>query len=288
MTLVGCFVTPHPAIIVPEVGGDRLGEVEATVRAMRLVRERVAALAPETVVILSPHAAIWPRQMGVSLASRYEGSLAYFGAPRVAVSAPGDRELGEAILERAGARGVPVAVTASAQEMAELDHGALVPLVYVMGGLPEPCRLVLLAFSQLGIPEHVSFGRAVGEALIESESRSVYVASGDLSHRLTSDAPVGYDPCGVEFDGLVADTFARGDWTALLAIQPGLVAAAGECGYRSLAVLAGLVDAVETAGGGTGNRLFSYEGPFGVGYLVGEVEIMEGLDMDPETVGTAE
>ena len=38
---------------------------------------------------------------------------------------------------------------------------------------------------------------------------------------------------------------------------------------------AGLVAAVEAAGIGTENHLLSYEGPFGVGYLVGEVEISE-------------
>jgi hypothetical protein len=38
MALVGCFVTPHPPIIVPEVGGESLAQVEATVR--RVVTER--------------------------------------------------------------------------------------------------------------------------------------------------------------------------------------------------------------------------------------------------------
>ena len=39
-------------------------------------------------------------------------------------------------------------------------------------------------------------------------------------------------------------------------------------------MLRGLVAAVEAAGIGTQNHLLSYEGPFGVGYLVGEVEIL--------------
>ena len=104
--------------------------------------------------------------------------------------------------------------------------------------------------------------------------RVLYVASGDLSHRLIPGAPAGYDPRGAEFDQAVVDTFGAGDWEALLSIDPGLVAAAGECGYRSLAVLSGVVAAREAAGGTTHNRVLSYEGPFGVGYLVGEVEIL--------------
>jgi len=61
------------------------------------------------------------------------------------------------------------------------------------------------------------------------------------------------------------------DW---LAIDPTLVAAAGECGYRSLAVL--VRRGGGCAGGGIGDEetiCLSYEGPFGVGSLVGEVEI---------------
>jgi MEMO1 family protein len=275
MTLIGCFVMPHPPIIIPEVGGDRLAEADATVQGAHLVREKTAALAPDTIVLLSPHAPMAARQMGVSLASSYEGTFAYFGAPGVAVEATGDQALGEAIMERAAGHGIPVLATASPREAVELDHGAMVPLVYLMGGLERPCRLVVLSFSQLGVQEHVRFGVAVGEALLEARGRIVYVASSDLSHRLLPGSPNGYDPRGVQFDRLIADSFAAGDWAALLSIDPGMRAAAGECGYRSLAVLSGLVEAVEAAGALTDNHLLSYEGPFGVGYLVGEVEIAE-------------
>ena len=39
-------------------------------------------------------------------------------------------------------------------------------------------------------------------------------------------------------------------------------------------MLAGVVQAMEAKGYVTENDLFSYEGPFGVGYLVGEVTIV--------------
>jgi hypothetical protein len=66
------------------------------------------------------------------------------------------------------------------------------------------------------------------------------------------------------------------------------VAAAGECGYRSLAVLSGLVGTYEAAVGKTHNRLLSYEGPWGVGYLVGEVELTaRGPESDGDEPGAA-
>jgi MEMO1 family protein len=273
MSLVGCFVTPHPPIIIPEVGGPSLAEAESTVQAMSTLRTRAAELAPDTLVLLSPHSPLARSQMGVSLAGSYRGSLAYFRAPQVRVEADADQALAEAIMQRVAKHGIPVIQTAPPGDVFDLDHGAMVPLVYLTGALEHPFRLVLLSFSYLGLEEHVRFGRAVGEALMEAPERIVYVASSDLSHRLIPGAPAGYDPQAARFDQAIADTFASGDWEGLLTIDPGLVACAGECGYRSLAVLSGVVATFEAAGGKTHNRLLSYEGPWGVGYLVGEVEL---------------
>jgi hypothetical protein len=52
MALVGCFVTPHPPIIIPEVGGSEVHNAEPTALGMRAVRDRAAALAPDTIVCL--------------------------------------------------------------------------------------------------------------------------------------------------------------------------------------------------------------------------------------------
>jgi MEMO1 family protein len=273
MSLVGCFVTPHPPIIIPEVGGPSLAEAESTVEAMSTLRARAAELAPDTLVLLSPHSPLARSQMGISLAGSYKGSLAYFRAPQVRVEAEADEDLAGAIMQRAAKHGIPVIQTAARGDVFDLDHGAMVPLVYLTGALKHPFRLVVLSFSYLSLDEHVRFGRAIGEVLMEAPQRIVYVASSDLSHRLIPGAPAGYDPRAARFDQAIADTFASGDWEGLLTIDPGLVSCAGECGYRSLAVLSGVVGTFEAAGGQTHNRLLSYEGPWGVGYLVGEVEL---------------
>jgi aromatic ring-opening dioxygenase LigB subunit len=274
MPLVGCFVTPHPPIIIPEVGGAELAHVDATVKAMLAVGEEAKRLDPDTIVLLSPHGPLARSQMGVSLCSSYRGSLTFFRAPHVSLEAASNQELARAIMDEAAAHGIPMVVTASHGEVVDLDHGAMVPLYYLMGGLGRPVKLVLLSFSYLSLEEHVRFGEAVGRVLLADPARIVYVASADLSHRLLPGAPAGYDPRAAQFDNAVADTFGRGDWEALMSIDAGLVHAAGECGYRSLAVLSGIVGSLESSGGRATTHLLSYEGPFGVGYLVGKVDVV--------------
>ncbi len=273
IALVGCFATPHPPIIVPEVGGTELENAQATVRAMEVVRRKAASLHPDTIVLLSPHARLLRSRMGVSLAAAYEGTLGYFGAPEVAVEVDADEILARTIFERASESDIPVAATCSPEDTVDLDHGSMVPLVYVLGEMKRPCRLVLLSFSLLDLQEHVRFGETVGEVILEAKERILYVASSDLSHRLLPGAPAGFDSRGSRFDKLVADYFAAGDWRGLLTIDPDVAEAAGECGYRSLAVLSGVVAAAQAAGAETRNELLSYEGPFGVGYMVGEVVV---------------
>ena len=99
----------------------------------------------------------------------------------------------------------------------------------------------------------------------------LFLASGDLSHRLTRDAPAGYDPKGALFDAEVTTRLGEGRLAELDGIDPGLVRAAGECGLRSLFALDGFLGD-EAA---SKPKLLSYEGPFGVGYAVASY----GLDV---------
>lgn len=48
-------LSPHPPIIVPEVGGDELEKVKKTVNAMRKWAEAVREARPDSFVFISPH-----------------------------------------------------------------------------------------------------------------------------------------------------------------------------------------------------------------------------------------
>ena len=61
--------------------------------------------------------------------------------------------------------------------------------------------MVPVSFSLLGIKTHFQFGKILGKTCnLKPKTNIAIVASGDLSHRLTKDAPAGFSARGKEFD----------------------------------------------------------------------------------------
>ena len=68
-------------------------------------------------------------------------------------------------------------------------------------------------------------------------------------------------PDDLTFDAAVLEALKSADAGPLLSLSPETLEAAGECGLRSIMTMLGIAGAVRGA-----IRVFSYEGPFGVGY----------------------
>ena len=267
-----CCVAPHAPILVPEVGGRDLGRIDSTVRAMNVLAAQIRDVGPETVVIVSPpHLSLRQADgFDVKTGKKFEGSLSKFGAPQVSVKLTVDDELVEAIAQAAGPRGISLVADESTGEQ---DWGVLVPLRLLA---PESCRLVSIRVSPyLPYRDHYYLGIAIREGLEKVARRAVFIASGDLSHRLTREAPSGYNPRGKEFDAEIVDITGTGEFDRLFEIDPGLIEAAGEDCLWSVATVAGTVDGYRFD-----SEVLSYEGPFGVGYMVARV-----LPREPDPQG---
>jgi AmmeMemoRadiSam system protein B len=138
----------------------------------------------------------------------------------------------------------------------------MVPLYYLReAGWTGPT--IVIGFTLLSNEMHLAFGRAISKAAVAFDRRVALVASGDLSHRLIVGGPYEYEPTAHLFDEQVVDAIARGDARQVVDIDPSLRTRAGECGYRSIVVALGSV-----AGTELNPEVLSYEGPFGVGYMV--------------------
>lgn len=268
--LFGCVV-PHPPVLLPEVGHDMAREVEPTVQALQDLGRTIAGYEPETLVLISPHGPLLRDSMAIGLAPEAQGDFGNFEAPDVKLSVRCDVDLAAAIQDacaRVAIQVTPVDRNTRPDgdgQVYTLDHGAAVPLHFLLPLLGD-VRVVLLGYSWQPRATHLAFGQRVRQACEESGKRVVYIASGDLSHRLTKTAPAGYDPQGQVFDEEIVAGLAAGDWERIRALPAELVERAGVCGYNSVLTLAGAMgDNVE-------GRVLCYQGPFGVGYVVAEVE----------------
>ena len=258
MPWIWAALMPHPPIIVPEVGRGREAEAALTLEGARKLLEKLSALPgggrPEALLILSPHQPYVSGGLFLNTAREISGSLANFGASTVSF----DLKTSDRIVDLArhiAAAGLPT-VSGEAEKLTP-DHGSQVPLYFLRQIFTDLPPVILANPIGLTPAQALKLGRALADF---SDFQSwALLASGDLSHRLTREAPAGYSLEGKLFDHEVMAALAEGAPNELLAAwPPSRLAKAGECGFRSALTLMGL------AGGPA--EVLSYEGPFGVGY----------------------
>jgi aromatic ring-opening dioxygenase LigB subunit len=250
----------HAPIVVPGITSpERAASCAASTSAMRAAADRIRDAKPDALVVVSPHAPRHAQAFLVATDLRADGDFGRFGVPEVGASLPGSPERARAIVEQARLLGV----LAEARELGPLDHGALVPLFFVAAaGFRGPTVWMALPMHT----EHESseaMGRAIRQAALLSGERWAFIASGDMSHRLTPDAPAGFSTRAAEFDLEVVSAVGRGDVVEVRRISPALRELAAEDVVDSLDVALGV-----TAHANRAHETLSYEGPYGVGYLI--------------------
>jgi MEMO1 family protein len=248
----GC-ICPHPPLLIPEVGGTARGRIATTIAAMDTLAATVGE--PETIVVISPHADGFGDAHAVKTSARLHGDFGRFRCPDAAFSYDNDVPFAELLLALAGDYRQ---LSITPDDSDALDWGVLVPLSFL-----KPQRIVCL--SVIGpYAEHRTLGQLVRRCAEELGRDTLFLASGDLSHALTHGAPAPYDPRGKLFDDEVISLLGVGDFAGLTRIEPVLLGGAAECGLRSFVALGGFLGDDATCA----PQILSYEGPFGVGYLV--------------------
>ena len=260
MPMLGAILTPHPPVLLPEVGRGRECEINATGQAMRAAAAEVARWKPDVLIVASPHTVLYGNYFHIAPGAGTAGDMSAFGAPQVRIEVEYDGPLRDEIVRRAREKGLEAGTLG--QRNPALDHGALIPLVFLRKAGVD-CPIIRMGLSGFSPLEHYRLGQCVAEAAEALGRRAVFVASGDLSHKLKSNGPYGFAPEGPVFGRRVTETMASGDFLRFLTMDADLCQRAAECGLRAFQMMSGALDglAVEP-------RLLSHEGTFGVGYAV--------------------
>jgi len=260
MSIPGAIIVPHPPLIIPAVGGGRERGIQSTVDAYRAAAKRVAAWEPDALVVTTPHSVMYSDYFHISPGLAASGDMRSFGAASTRLDVRYDTELRREAIALAEAAGI--AAGTLGERDASIDHGTFIPLWFLRAEGVD-CPIVRVGLSGFSPLEHYRLGVCLARAAEKLGRRAVFVASGDLSHKLRRDGPYGFAQEGPVYDEQVTQAMASGDFLRFLTMDQGLCDRAAECGQRSFQIMAGALDglAVEP-------ELLSHEGPFGVGYGV--------------------
>jgi AmmeMemoRadiSam system protein A/AmmeMemoRadiSam system protein B len=260
MPLLGAFIAPHPPLIIPAIGKGEEKKIQKTIDAYFQMGHEVAALRPETIIVISPHSIVYEDYIHISPSRSAAGDFGRFGAKGVSIAKDYDTAFVDSLCEAAKSADIPAGTFGERDK--SLDHGVLVPLSFV-----EPYytdyKLVRISISGLNALTHYRFGQCIAKVVEKLCRRTVIIASGDLSHKLKEDGPYGFAAEGPDFDKQITEAMAEGDFMRFLKFNEEFSEAAAECGLRSFIEMAGALDSMSVK-----PTFLSYEGTFGVGYAV--------------------
>lgn len=263
MPPVFACVTPHPPILVPEVGRGRQHQVQDTLDAMTELRVGLAASEPEVLVFICPHGVVTRDRFHI-LRGELEGDLSRFEASDVRFRAQPDSELIDATLAEAADRGVRIEAV---DHWEPNDHSAWVPLYFLQEAVPDvPVMMISVSFG--AADDHYALGRVVAEVISKLRRRAAIIASADGAHTLKEDGPYGFHPASLEFEERFHRAFRRWDLHEILNFETTFRLQAGEDSIPSVAFLMGALSHCEVE-----PRVLASEGPWGVGYMTAVVEI---------------
>lgn len=274
--MLGLYMMPHPPIVIPQVGGQEIHKCQDTHDAMVALGQEIGALAPKRILVISPHGTVFSDGLGVLYQPQLYGNLKGFGYEEIEMTKRNDMKFVDQLVAEAGKSDIVIAKidAAFADELEipyELDHGALVPLTFI-DQVYDTYDLVHLTYGLLAPHKLYEVGMVIKQVIKQSHQDTVIIASGDLSHALKDSGPYVHHPQGQAFDHMVVDTLNQNDFYGLMTYPSKLREQAKECGYRSLCIGLGTLDRLTPQ-----TQVLSYEGPFGVGYLVAAIRPTDAI-----------
>jgi len=272
MIVFGAIV-PHPPIIVPGVGKGEEEKIVKTREAMERLSRELAEAEPDTIIVITPHALLYPDMFNICGMEDLFGNFKDFKDENFEWEGKNNLILAREISDKAETEGIPALLYDNGDSKYQVDHGVLVPFYFFEDKLVEAHRVLPIAYTYGSRSEHYVFGQTLAEVAEKSSDRIAIIASGDLSHRL-KDTQGGSNLLGQKFDQEFLESLRQRDEYAIVNMDPELIEGAGECGYRSALILLGAL-----SGRTYEPKVYSYEGPFGVGYAVVNFNVLDEVKL---------
>lgn len=262
MAILSAFLTPHPVASIPEIGQGDEDLIYKTISSLQKVADRVAELEPDTIVLISAHAESYSDYFQVSDGDVAIGSLARFGGSNITFRNYYDRRFVKNLCDICEKENFPAGIDSEVHHY--LDHGTMIPL-YFINQKYRAYNLVRLGISGNSLYQHYRLGEMIKDVSNKLGRKVVVIASGDLSHCLSNDAPYGYNEIGVKYDARMIKALESANFMDFFSFGEDSMDISKQCAHRVLTIMAGMLDR-----SGIDSKIYSYEKPMGVGLCVAE------------------
>lgn len=263
MLVFACLV-PHSPILVPSIGQDNIKKLKKTVSALEDLEAKLYVAKPDVLVMISPHGESHENTTTLVLSEEYLVNFKELGDFSLNFTFKPSLPLVERFRRALFARDIPVAT----QHETPLNHGLAVPLLYLTKNLLQIKILPILPSHHDTLKRQFDIGYILKDRIMNDKARIAVIASADLSHKLSSDAPAGFSPKAKNFDDELQRLLETKNSAKILQIHHELMDEVEICGLRAVSMMLGMIDRVNTT-----TQIFSYEAPFGVGYLVANFKL---------------
>ena len=129
MGIVGAYMVPHPKELIPDIGRGKEWKYPRTIEAYRRIAQEIREIEPETILVISPHAALFQDYFHIFPEQSVHGDFQGEGAGQIRFDLSNDTELVNEIERLAEGKGFPAGTKGQADEF--LDVGTMVPLYFI-------------------------------------------------------------------------------------------------------------------------------------------------------------
>lgn len=270
--IISAYITPHSPILIPNIGKQNSTVLEKTSESFNVIKKELLTQNLDTIIIISPHKKNNP---DISLNNHFDILVNFeeLGDYLSKINLEGDMSLAYKIKESLEP---DFFLNLEADKKAE--YGANIPLYLLLSENNQKLKdfkgkvLIINTSLEKDLSHHFEIGQKMYTELQKSEKRIALIASGELSHCLSRNAPGGFFQKANLFDDKTIENLKKGrdGMENILNGDPKLALEAKECGLRPIALMLGIISELQFS-----PETLSYQKDLGVGYLSMKMGVKE-------------
>lgn len=260
MSLVFSGTTPHSPLLLEGVAKKKSDKISKTKQAIEALESDLYLSYPDIIIILSSYCGQFSNFFTLVGSDKFTSNFKKFGNLKLQDSWQGAPILANKINKESSN---PTQIIGKN----ELESSSSIPLHLLTSKLKN-IKILPIGYSDLSTQQHYKFGKGLRKIIDQSNQRIAVLASGDMSHTLSKQAPGGFHDDGVVYDKRIKKYLQNQQTENILKMDEKMIENAQDYLYRSLVILLGILEEIKFD-----FTQYTYQESFGVGHLTANLEL---------------